>query len=111
MNNFLEAAEKHLKKKTEITERTIESAFVTYATKKKCKAMKLVLLLGKGFPDRTVLCPGGKVIFIEFKRKGKKLSMTQKSIRNVLVDLGFSYSLCDEIGQAEKILDNAMETS
>ena len=108
---FLEDANKHLKKKTEIAERAIEAKFVAYATKKKCKAMKLVLLLGKGFPDRTVLCPGGKVLFIEFKRKGKKLSMTQKSIRNILVEMGFSYTLCDEIGQAEKILDNAMETA
>jgi len=106
--SFLEDADKHLKKKEQIAEADIEAKFVKYATSRNCKAYKLRLLYGRGFPDRTVLCPGGKVLFVEFKREGKKLRPTQKPIRLALIKLGFKYYVCDEIGQAEKILEEEL---
>ena len=105
---FLEDADKHLKKKSEISESEIENKFVTYATSKGCRAMKLVMLNGRGFPDRTVFCPGGRKFFVEFKIKNKKLSKTQKTIHRILVGLGFTYYVCDEIGQAERYLDEVL---
>jgi len=105
---FLEDANRHFKKKTQIYESEIESKFVAYATKKGCKAMKLVMLHGRGFPDRTIFCPGGKMFFVEFKRKSKKMSKTQILIHRQLAQLGFDYYLCDEIGQAEKYLDEVL---
>ena len=105
---FLEDADKHLRKKSEISEAEIESRFAVYATSKGCRAMKLVLLNGRGFPDRTVFCPGGQVFFVEFKKKHKKLSKTQKVMWRKLAYLGFTYYVCDEIGQAEKYLDEVL---
>ena len=106
--SFFEEANKHLKKKEQVTEADIETKFVKYATSRNCKAYKLVLRYGRGWPDRTVLCPGGRILFIEFKREGKKLNPTQKPVRLALIKLGFKYHVCDEVGQAEKILDEEL---
>lgn len=46
----------------------------------------------KGVPDRIILLPGGRVIFVETKRpEGGKLSKMQKYWARKLVDLGFRY--------------------
>jgi len=105
-SEFLSRATKRVTKKTEIQEVDIEKTFVKYAKTKGCQATKLIFLNKKGFPDRTVLCPQGRILFIEFKKKGKKPSAVQKLVMGrLLTRLGFEYHTCDEIGQAEGILD------
>lgn len=45
-----------------------------------------------GVPDRIVLLPGGRIIFVEMKRpKGGILSERQKYWAKKLIDLGFRY--------------------
>ena len=45
-----------------------------------------------GVPDRIVLLPGGRIIFVETKRpKGGKLSELQKKWAKWLIDLDFNY--------------------
>ena len=47
-----------------------------------------------GVPDRIVLLPGGRLVFVETKRpKGGKLSELQKWWANKLIDLGFFYEV------------------
>lgn len=44
-----------------------------------------------GVPDRIILLPGGKVVFVELKRpKGGKLSKRQSWWNERLFDMGFS---------------------
>ena len=105
IENFIKSAEKKVKKDKEITEASIENEFVERAKRSGCKALKLVYLHGRGFPDRTVICPNGRVFFIEFKRKNKKQSANQKSVQKMLEGFGFEYYVCDAKGQAERILD------
>lgn len=105
IDKFLNNATKRKTKESEITETDIEQTFCDYATKSKCKALKLIYLNRKGFPDRTVICPGARVFFIEFKRKGKKQSPAQKIVQKMLESFGFEYYVCDQIGQAESHLD------
>lgn len=109
ISDFIKNAKKNIAKKQEIPEIKIENKFVSYAKQKGCKALKLVFLVGRGFPDRTVLCPGGQIFFIEFKKKGKKLSPMQEEVKIRLVGFGFSYFVCDRIGQAEKILERFLK--
>ena len=46
-----------------------------------------------GVPDRLVLLPGGRIVFVEVKRpKGGKLSELQKWWAKGLTDLGFTYT-------------------
>ena len=103
-SEFLKKAIHHKTKNSEIKEIDIESAFVKYAKNNGCQALKLIFLNKKGFPDRTVICPNGKIFFIEFKKKNKKQSPSQILVMNMLLKFGFKYHVCDEKGQAEKIL-------
>ena len=103
---FLKKAKSKLKKSTEISEIEIEDVFCDYAKSVGCVALKLILLNLRGFPDRTILCTEARVFFIEFKKKGKKLTPTQKLWKRTLEKLGFQYFVCDEIGQAENILQD-----
>ncbi len=105
VKDFIKNAEKTVEKNKEIPEANIEKEFVDYAKANHCAAEKLVLLVGRGWPDRTVLCPGGIIIFIEFKKKGEPLTAKQVLIKRLIKRLGFKYYVCDQIGQAEAILD------
>ena len=105
IKDFLKKATKAKKKDDEISEAYIEKHFVDYCSRQGCKAYKLIFLMRKGFPDRTVLLPGARVFFVEFKRKGKTLSKQQLIIKKILVSLGFTYIVADEIGIAEAVLD------
>lgn len=105
-SEFLSRASKRISKKAEVKEIDIEDTYCKHAKKKGCLALKLIILNKRGFPDRTTLCPGGRILFIEFKRKNKKLSVAQPIVRKLLESFGFEYHVCDEIGQAESALDN-----
>jgi hypothetical protein len=48
-----------------------------------------------GWPDRTVLMPGGKLWFVELKTTGKKPDERQKIVRKEIMSLGFKYRLID----------------
>ena len=49
-------------------EHNIENRIVKYVEGLGGLALKLVLASERGFPDRTLLLPGGLVLFIEIKR-------------------------------------------
>lgn len=105
LNKFVKNAEKTKSRKSVINEVDIETKFCNYAKSKKCRALKLVFLHKRGFPDRTVICPGGVMFFVEFKREGCKQSAMQKLTQATLEKFGFKYYVCDKIGKAEEILD------
>jgi len=109
INKFISNADKTKVKKSQIKEIDIEGEFCKYAKSVGCKALKLISLNKRGFPDRTIICPGGRVFFIEFKKEHKKLSPTQVPVKKMLVSFGFEYHVCDQIGQAEFILDEFLE--
>ena len=45
-----------------------------------------------GVPDRIVLLPGGRIIFVELKRpKGSRMSDRQRWWRKKLIELGFPH--------------------
>ena len=47
-----------------------------------------------GVPDRIILLPGGRLVFVETKRpKGGKLSELQKWWGDKLIKLGFNYEV------------------
>lgn len=63
-------------------------------------ALKLVLFVGRGFPDRTVLTQG-RIFFIEFKRPGKGLEPKQREWRKILIQLGFKVYVCTSFEKAK----------
>ena len=109
VNEFISNVTKTKEKASRVMEVDIEEHFVSHAKNKKCIAIKIGYLHKKGFPDRTVLVGEGQLFFIEFKRKGKKQSPQQRLCEKLLVRFGFTYKIFDEIGQAEKFLDDYLE--
>ena len=61
--------------------------------------LKLLPINFRGFPDRTILLPGGRLIFAEIKSEGyNKNTATVKQqgvVRRLLERMGFKYYLID----------------
>lgn len=53
--------------------------------------LKLKWLGGVGFPDRVILLPGGRVIFVELKRPDGRKGPLQPWWANTLTRLGFHH--------------------
>ena len=73
-------------------EKEIEKKLRTAVEAAGGKCLKWVCPGWSGVPDRLVLLPGGRIVFVETKRpKGGKLSMLQKTWAKWLIDLDFKY--------------------
>ena len=73
-------------------EKTIEDKLVDLVKKYGGRCEKLVNVGFSGFPDRSLLLPGGLIIFVETKRpKGGRYSALQNKWRDWLTALGFHY--------------------
>lgn len=67
---------------------------------KECKArgwlcLKFLSPSMAGLPDRMILAPGGRVVFVELKAPGQKPRRLQESVHNMLRQLGFSVCVLD----------------
>lgn len=81
-------------------EKDIERKLVALVKKYGGRCEKLVNMSTKGFPDRTVLLPGDKIIFVETKRpKGGRYSAMQNKWRDWLHTLGLSYYRIKDVEQ------------
>lgn len=73
-------------------EKDIERRLVRKVESRGGMCLKWVCPGWSGVPDRIVLLPRGRVVFIELKRpKGGRLSAMQRWWARKLVDLGFAY--------------------
>lgn len=68
-------------------------------------SLKLVPTFVSGLPDRMVLMPGGKIIFVEVKSEGRKPTMRQELVHKQLRALGFAVHVIDKAKQIEEVLD------
>jgi hypothetical protein len=74
-------------------EATVETYLREQVKKIGGRCVKLVPASVVGVPDRLVLLPGGRVIFVEVKRpKGGRFSQKQVLWRDWLVENGFGYA-------------------
>lgn len=62
-----------------ILEKQIEDRLVKWCKARGLQCLKLRIDGVNGFPDRTILGPGGLCIFVELKRPGGVLSPAQKN--------------------------------
>lgn len=74
------------------------------------KALKFVSPGCSGVPDRLVFLPGGKIILVELKAPGKKLSPLQEKMRKFFIDLGFKYYVIDCYEKVEAMIDEIQST-
>lgn len=74
-------------------EKDIERKLKTMVERRGGLCLKWVCPGWAGVPDRIVLLPFGRVVFVELKRpKGGRLSKLQKWWAKTLVSLGFRYT-------------------
>lgn len=89
-------------------ESTLEQAVRKYIRSIGGRCFKWVCPGENGVPDRICILPGGKIIFIELKRPGRKdgLSPRQKKIFLVLNALGCTVWRVDNLEELKERLAN-----
>jgi hypothetical protein len=72
------------------------------------RAYKFVSPGNDGVPDRLILLPGGKVLFIETKASGKTSTPLQKAQQLYIHNLGFAVYEADSKAEIDRILREAI---
>lgn len=80
-------------------ESAIEREFVRAVHDAGGRAYKLTSQTANGLPDRLVLFPSAKAVFVELKAPGKVLRPIQRKRRNQLMELGFPVLCIDRLSQ------------
>lgn len=87
------------------SEKQIEQSLVKAVNNMGGIAPKFVSPGFDGMPDRIVLLPHGKMVFVEVKAPGKKPRPLQTSRHEMLRELGFKVYVLDNTDQIGGILD------
>lgn len=85
-------------------ESTVERYLVSKVKEMGGMAIKLNPIGMAGLPDRLVLLPGAKIIFVEVKRPGEKPRPIQTHIHNQLRLLGFRVEVVDNNDKIKEVL-------
>lgn len=88
-----------------VSEKTIEAFCVKEASIRGGKAIKGTTINTKGFPDRIIVLPGGRVGFLELKRPGKKPTALQAHWIKHLQTLGCVAGYADTKEGVIKFMD------
>ncbi|MFA6867571.1 MAG: VRR-NUC domain-containing protein [Clostridia bacterium] len=67
-------------------------------------ALKFISPSLVGVPDRLVLMPNGKALFVEFKAPNKKMRPLQQMRKNQLTKLGFKVYYIDNIEKIREVI-------
>lgn len=70
--------------------------------------IKVNTLTETGWPDRMFLIPGGRPLFIEFKRPGGVVEPKQLHIHGILQELDYSVVVCDNEEEAMQAIAQAL---
>lgn len=85
-------------------ESVVEREFVKAVRKAGGLAYKLTSQTANGLPDRLVLFPFAKTVFVELKAPGKMLRPLQRKRRLQLMKLGFPVLCIDQPSQIEAFI-------
>lgn len=85
-------------------EKEIEDRFCKIAERQGCKLVKFEDKSQVGAPDRLILCPNGRALFIEFKKPLEFPRATQRKYLRELKALGFTATWADNLEFALKVL-------
>lgn len=88
-------------------EKEIENRVCQYAREKGWLAYKFSSPSRVGVPDRIFISPTGKIIFIEFKRKGMKPTPVQEREHDHLIRHNCVVKVVDNVIDGKAIIDAA----
>ena len=89
-------------------EYVVENEFVKAVRKAGGVAYKLTSQTANGLPDRLVLFPTAKTIFVELKAPGKMMRPLQRKRRYKLMKLGFPVLCIDRMPQIKPFIAAAL---
>ena len=89
-------------------EYVVENEFVKAVRKAGGVAYKLTSQTANGLPDRLVLFPAAKTIFVELKAPGKMMRPLQRKRRYQLMKLGFPVLCIDRMPQIKPFIAAAL---
>jgi len=78
-----------------MTEKRIDDLLCKAIALQNGLCLKLLSYMFSGFPDRTILLPGGRIYFCELKSKGEKAKKLQAIVHKKLVKLSFEVFVLD----------------
>lgn len=90
-------------------EKDIEARLKREVEKQGGWCLKFVSPGRAGVPDRLILLPGGRVLFVELKRWGEKPRPLQERVIAKLRNLGFEVWVLDDKKEIGKLLQEAAE--
>lgn len=90
-------------------EYVVENEFVKAVRAVGGVAYKLTSQTANGLPDRLVLFPPAKTVFVELKAPGKMLRPLQRKRRYQLMKLGFPVLCIDRFGQIQPAISAIMD--
>lgn len=85
-------------------EKQLEKYFTRVLEMKKCLCWKFVSPGVAGVPDRIVILPWGRVIFVELKAPGKRLRKLQKVRREQLKEQNVDVWVIDSKEKVDKFV-------
>ncbi|MBV6633863.1 MAG: VRR-NUC domain-containing protein [Alphaproteobacteria bacterium] len=88
-----------------VPESKIEREVCAHATKLGWWCLKLSSPSNRGMPDRMLVKAPGRIVFIEFKRFGKKPTELQGFIIRKLLGLQFQVTVVDNIEDGKAFID------
>ena len=86
------------------SEKNIERYVVSAVKKLGGAAIKGNTVNSKGYPDRVLHLPGGKIGFLELKSEGQKPKAQQQHWIDRLSDMGFKAGWADTKAKAEQFI-------
>lgn len=89
-------------------EKVIEAKVRRYALAKGCLCYKFTSPSQRSVPDRLVITPGGTVLFLELKRKGKKPTPQQEHELGKLRGHNCLAYHADSFESAARLIDEAL---
>jgi uncharacterized protein YyaL (SSP411 family) len=92
-------------------ESSIERNTVKRALDMGVRSIKLNVKGETGWPDRLFLIPGGRPLFIEFKRYDLKPRKKQIYMHQVLSNLNYDVVVCDHVTEAIEAIAGALEAA
>ncbi len=86
----------------------IEQSVVLKARQRGILGLKLTSPGNTGVPDRMFLIPGGRPLYIEFKKPGEELNPKQVYWYNIFKLLNYHIEVHDSVEQALKAIGRAV---
>ena len=90
-----------------ILERDLERYFTQQCKKLKLKTLKINVRFQRGWPDRLVLLPDQKVLWVELKRPGGKTSALQDKTHAEMLVEGHYVHIIDSKEGIDNVLASA----